>query len=197
MVSREAAPLHTLPAGRRLSRLAPVAALVVLLAGVGGCGGGDGAPGTLTLQLTDDPIDQLRAVRVAVASISVVPAGGESRTIASDLGSYDLLALERRRETIAAVELEPGRYEALMVRLDPAASEIVGPAGSVDSLRLATDVVFVRGGGFRIEPDGETRILLDFDVHESLLATPDGWVMTPIIRIASLSERSQVADSDR
>jgi len=168
------------------SRLpAPALALVVLAVA---CGGSDGATvpaepiGTLTVRLTDAPLEGVFSINVYVSGLSIKPSGEPAESIASELGVFDLLALQGTTAELVSLDVAPGSYEYIRIDLDQNRSSVVtDPGGSELPLAISSEEIEVEGG-FEVPEDGETVLTLDFDAEASLLQLGNAqWRLTPVI----------------
>ncbi|MGH9379162.1 MAG: DUF4382 domain-containing protein [Thermoanaerobaculia bacterium] len=142
----------------------------------------------LRIELTDAPTDELSAVNVYISGLTIKPTTGPVERITNDVGLLDLLTLQDTTELLVAAEVESGDYEFIMVELDEAASSVVDAAtGEELSLQIPSQEIKVLGG-FTVEPDLTTTVLLDFDADRSLIRRGDGrWLLTPVILLANIS----------
>jgi hypothetical protein len=159
-----------------------VAAATAMLA-LAGCGGSDdsGPPtGTLSLGITDSPVDQVSAVVVQFTGVELKPKGGPafSRDFATPK-SIELLSLQGvNREMLLENESVPaGEYEwlRLKVNVDPDVRdsyvtladgdcEMRIPSGNETGLKLIR--------GFTVGVGTVTDFTLDFDLRKSLIEPP-------------------------
>lgn len=143
---------------------------------------------TLRVEMTDQPTDELAAVNVFISGLTIKPSTGPVEVIANDIGLVDLLTLQDTTELLVAAEVEPGDYEFIMVDLSEADSFVVDAAtGEELPLQIPSEEIKVLGG-FTVEPDATTTVLLDFDADESLIRRGDGeWLLRPVILLANVS----------
>lgn len=173
-----------------------VALLMVLAVPVfAGCGGGSSPPtdpggaGTLRIELTDAPLDELSQINVFISGVTTKPSGSPVVRIADEVGLVDLLTVQDASELIALAGVEPGEYEFVMVELDEDRSFLVEVGtGAELPVRIPSQEIKVLAT-FTVEEGGETTVVLDFDAAESLLELGDGdWLMTPVIVVDSIDE---------
>lgn len=203
--------------GRRMRPLA--GALVLLAAAATACGdSGSGPEGaaTVSVLLTDAPGD----IQAWVAISEVYLQGGEGgRTVLATFDpvrKVELTALANSTtELVNEVEVPAGTYSELRIVISGGCLAVEGSSGSQ---YYATDPKLCEGGpaqtgtlqmpsfgsaGLKVkfdEPlefaDGDTPLLLDFDVSESFgheAGNSGRWVMNPVIRGATLSDAGTVA----
>jgi hypothetical protein len=178
----------------------------------GGAGGGTNpgtsATGTLTVNLTDSPFSDAKAVLVTFSTVSVHLADGDSwQAIPFTSGSSrtcDLKKLQGPTDVLGVGSLPSGHYtqvrlvvSAANIYFDTASSggacaaSISAPAGKsapveIPSGELKLNHEFTVAGG-------ATTMLLDFDGDHSIKATGSGngksptkYMMTPVIRVVSV-----------
>ena len=153
-----------------------------------GCGGGGsetssgGSSGNLNIYLTDAPTDEVTSVNVYIKGLTVKRSGASVERISDDVGLIDLLTLENSTQLIAAANVEPGNYEFIMVELDQSRSNVVVKlTGSTVPLRIPSEEIKVLGG-FVVDVDGQTDVVLDFDADQSLVKLGNNnWLLRPVI----------------
>src|SRR5262245_60358806 len=182
--------------------IARVAGCAVLLAGVfaAGCGGGGGSPsggmGSVSVNITDAPVDGAAEVIVAFTGIELHHTDGQ--TVSVDFGST---------KTIDLIKLQNGVTGALT---DGAAV----PAGNYDWMRLkvladknsqgqsyiklqsgAQYPLWIPSGAetglklvrpFTVAQGSTTRLVIDFDLRKSITAPPGqdpNYIMRPTLRL--------------
>jgi hypothetical protein len=176
----------------------------LLLAGMStaliSCGGGGGdmntnATGTLSLAVTDAPVDGATNVVVKFTAVELKPAGGNAVTY--DLNpakSIDLLALAGGGSSLLldGQAVPAGNYE--WIRLLVAAQQNV--ADSYIKLANGTQYpLFIPSGeesglklirGFMVAAGGRTDFVADFDLRKSVIAPPGqapNYLLKPVVRI--------------
>jgi hypothetical protein len=177
----------------RSIRLRRLGAAGILAAALAGCSsGGSDNTGTLTLGLTDGPVEGAQDVIVAFKGIELKPSGGppmdpimmdaescdnyDAATGTCSINLLDLVGTERRE--VFSGSLPAGNYE--WVRLLVAAEQNVMdsyidtlggmqcslwiPSGSQTGLKVA--------GNITVTANGESDYTLDFDVRKSITNPP-------------------------
>lgn len=169
----------------------PFAFLIVLSLLITGCDlGSGGGSGTLTVEMTDAPIDSTDAVNVFIERVEVNRQGDpEGWTILSEpQQSYDLLELTNGATTvIGSTELEPGLYPQIRLILsqDGHSVEVEGniydmfvPSGAQTGVKLDINA--------EIEEDIEYVLLLDFDASRSVVEAganeQNPYILKPVIK---------------
>ena len=149
-----------------------------------GCGGGSSEDtGTLTLGVTDAPIDEATSVVVQFSGVAFKHEG-QGPEIVQDLmptpRQFNLLEYQDGRAALLldGVTLPAGRYEWLRLIVDNAPGvrdsylvtstgaecEVEVPSGAESGLKL--------NRGFSLPADGSIALTVDFNLHESLRAPP-------------------------
>jgi hypothetical protein len=152
------------------------------LFGCGGSGSSEGT-GTLTLGVTDAPIDDATSVVVQFSGVAF-KREGQGPEIVHDLTptprQFNLLEFQDGRAALLldGVTLPAGRYEWLRLIVDNAAGvrdsylvtstgaecELEVPSGAESGLKL--------NRGFNLPADGSIALTVDFNLNESLHAPP-------------------------
>jgi len=170
-------------------RLATVGAILLTL-GLGACD--EGSPtgpdssGRLAVRMTDAPIDEVAEVNVHITGLTVKRSGSPVERISNDLGTVDLLTLDNTSMLLTTANVQAGTYEFIQVDLSEEGSNVVLEGSSEElPLAIASDEIKVLGG-FTVDENGTTTVLLDFDAQASLrqLGTGD-WLLTPVISLAN------------
>jgi hypothetical protein len=180
--------------------LAIATSAVLVLSGCGGGGDSSGAAvgpaaGTLSIGLTDAPVDSAAKVVIRFTAIEVKREGQEPTTIDIPDRSVDVLALRDGNTTslLDSHSLAAGRYEwvRLLINVQANAQEgsyvelsdgsqvpLIIPSG------LETGLKLVRG--FTVAAGGNTSFTIDFDLRSSLVAPPGrapNMLLRPTLRL--------------
>lgn len=191
--------------------IATSTALGALLA-LGGCGGGSASsdsdlPGTgsLSLAITDAPVDNVQEVWVEFTGVSVKPASGPAIDFTFDQPvSVDLLTLTGENTTtlLNNAEVPAGDYEWILLRVnaefdsvyDSYVVEDMGgmvelrvPSGSEQGLRLVS--------GFAVVAGGSASFVIDWDLLQALTAPvgQPGYYLRPALRITDMAQYGTIA----
>lgn len=165
-----------------------VAALVI-----SGCGNQMPDKGTLTIAVTDAPVDSALRVVVFFASVEIKPADGESFVVDVN-DQIDLLALAGGGSEIILnnIELDAGHYNWIRLEVNAEAtlmdSFIELDDGSIHSLFIPsgdqTGLKLI--GGFDVPAGGNASFTLDFDlrksVHNPIGLLPD-YILRPTVKM--------------
>jgi len=132
--------------------------------------------------LTDAPGD-FEAVWVNIASVAIESADAGWVTLTDTPHKLDLLTLQNDvTAALGGAELAPGMYGQLRLIVD--SSSVV-----VDGLESPLKIASGMETGIKINLDAAIEdnmrysLTLDYDAHKSVKATPQGYLMTPVISV--------------
>lgn len=153
-----------------------------------GCGGGSGGgAGTLSLAITDAPVDDASDVVVEISGVEVHGAGATSSFEFAPRPVH-LLALTggASEALLDQVTLPAGHYEWLRLKVNAANSYVVTTAGGTFPIRIPsgaqTGLKVVRG--FTIPAGGSADFTIDFDLRRSLVDTHGAaYTLKPVLRM--------------
>jgi len=147
-----------------------------LLAACSGGGSDEPGTGTLTVGITDAPVDDVTELWVSFVGITAKPQNGEqiSWTFDDEPRTIDLLALQGglSENLISNQTVPAGRYNWIRVDINP---EIGSSFAELESNGQILDVIvdvpsdrlrFV--SGFTITQGQNFRLMIDWDIHRSL-----------------------------
>ncbi len=179
------------------------------LAACGGGGGGgsggvsSGEPtGTLTISLTDAPVDDVTEVWVEFSGVTLQPEGGGSaiEILFPDPITVDLLSLtEGNTETLLASEPVPaGAYNWVALHVNAEFDTIIDSYVTTDIGEQEEVELEIPGGaqtglrfvsGLTITADQETSFLIDWDLRMGLVNPPGqlGYFLRPPLRIIDMT----------
>jgi hypothetical protein len=154
-----------------------------------------GEVGSLTIAMTDAPVDDIAELWVWVSGIDIKPAGGplvRLRPPEMEGGPYDLLALRNGVSTILAdAEVIAEDYQFIEIELDQERSFVVErdrPEAELP-LQIASGKAKINGATFRVRPDRTTHVLFDFDAERSLTRKGNGdYLLLPALSVVAVSE---------
>lgn len=159
-----------------------IAVTTVFLAACGGSSGDSPAPiesnGSLTVQITDAPVDGVTAVTVEFDGLSVKPTNGDpinidfAAPVAIDLTT---LTGETTADLVIAEPLAAGSYDWLRLSVNADCDAIIDSyvdtnAGGRVELALTDNAVLQVSDGFTVSADQTTSLVVDWDLRRSLLA---------------------------
>jgi len=135
------------------------------------------------VQLTDAPVPGVEQINLAFTNVTAKPVGGppEILDLGFGIGEFqNLLELQNEVITLAAGIVTAGQYEFLMINLNESESHLVF-YGDMLPLQLPSEEIKILGG-FEVDVNGVTTVLLDWDAAESLVLRGNGeWLLTPVI----------------
>lgn len=181
----------------------------LLLSACGG-GGSSSSPepvtgnGSLSLYVTDAPVDDVAEVWVQFTGVQVQPRTGPAIEFVFDEPvDVDLLALqgENHAPLLMDAELPAGEYDWIALAVNAefdtvmdsyvvttgGQEELRVPSGSQSGLRLVS--------GFAITVNRNTSFMIDWDLRQGLTRPPGqpGYFLRPALRITDLTEYGTIA----
>jgi hypothetical protein len=185
--------------------------LAWFLLAVAACGGGSsGSSGSLSLAVTDAPVDEASEVVVRFTRAELQPSGGERISIEFDevqeidllsfqgedvhwlfedtqvpAGEYDWIRLYVERDGTVASPPSSIFGTTSYVTIGGSEYKLAIPSGLQTGLKLV--------GGFTVAEEGDTRLVLDFDLRRALVKPAAGvwdsyYFLRPALRLVNLSE---------
>jgi len=183
----------------RLSLLSSAVALAVA-----GCGGGAefGATGTLSLGITDAPVDGAKHVYVQFSSLELHGPDGTRTITFGAPKQIDLLALSGGLSLplLEGQTLTAGHYQWIRLNvdtdgtldtylvaddIDETVHELTIPSNAETGLKLVR--------GFDVPAGGSADFTIDFDLRKSLVESSGGYHLKPVLRIEDNVEVGAVA----
>lgn len=175
----------------------------LLVATLVACNNSVGGNGSLSVAVTDTPVDGLSSVVVAFTGIELMgPAGMVNYPLASEQ-SINLLTLQGTEDfTLLANQPVPaGNYQWMRLDIDPSHSYVVTqsgaeyplsiPSGSETGLKLVS--------GFTVAQGSLSSFVIDFNLRQSLTESNQGgtttYSLTPALRIVNQLEVGQISGS--
>jgi hypothetical protein len=180
----------------------PFGLALAMLAGCGGGGDSGSAPSTVSVRITDAPVDDAQEVWIKITGVAFKPEGAAPE-IVKDFAprTLNLLAYQQGRTAVLLddVPFEPGRYQwiRLMIESEPNVRdsyamvngqecELRVPSGAESGLKL--------NRGLTVPAAGSLALTLDFDLRQSLHAPAgqrsgtggactQGYLLRPTIRV--------------
>lgn len=174
----------------------------LILAACGGGGNSSSGTGSLSLSVTDGPVEKADHVWVQFSSVTLKPSEGEPFTIELDPAQrVDLLAqqdgnskLLLEDQTVAAgaydwirlgVDLGPGQTE--IVFPGPSTFDLHIPSGAQTGLKLVS--------GFNVGAGGTVDLTIDFDLRKSVIEAPpgsDNYKLKPALRLVNNADTGRI-----
>jgi hypothetical protein len=183
------------------TRFCALAVVGITALGVSGCGGGGGevastAPGSLSINITDAPIDGASEVIVVFTGIELHQASGSTTNI--DFGSpksIDLIKLQQGVTSALTQEsaVPAGNYD--WMRLKVLASKNSQGESYIKLLSGQQYPLWIPSGAesglklnrpFTVAQGSITRLVVDFDLRKSITAPPGqdpNYIMRPTLRL--------------
>jgi len=149
---------------------------------LGGCSTSENT-GNFQLYLTDQPIEGLEHVYVAISAIKVQKDDSSVVTLWEGTETYDLLALRDVEELVVDVDLEAGTYTHIIIVID--AVSIVVYSNTYD-LSINPGLEVRIPVSFTILDNDLTEVVLDFEVDSSLEGYGDQYLFIPVISVDSI-----------
>lgn len=173
---------------------------------LGACGGGSSSgpgQGTLSIQLTDAPVDGVTNVTVEFAGITVNPNDGPHIDFTFDTPvAVDLAALtEDNTEILLNGEILPaGEYNWIRLNVNADCDTVFDSFVSVDTggdveLRVPSARGLQLGNGFVITANQNTSFVIDWDLRMGLV-DPQGsscFKLRPSLRIIDMTQHGSIA----
>ena len=182
------------------------------VAGLAACGDstGGGNTGTVTVRLTDAPIDKVQSATVWISKVYLVGSANDDAsrlTISDQKFEYNLLSLQNGvTAALGSAVIPIGTYTQLRLVVDSAKIVLKAPLTFADGSSQRT--LFVPSGeqsGLKVNfaspvqvTAGETVLVADFDVSRSFLLTgqaaaPNGATFKPVIHATVQNVAASIA----
>ncbi len=162
------------------------------------CGGDDsssgigaGETGSVSVGLTDAPVDSAQEVNIEVTALVLQPADGERRRFELEFPEpINLLAFQGGAfETLITDEEVPaGSYNWMRIELGDDNTILLDDGSS--HILTTPSARGVQTSGFTVPAGGEVSFTIDFDVRKSLVdpVGQDGYRLKPVLRLVDNSE---------
>ena len=181
------------------SRLAP---LLVVLFTVGACSDGGSSRGTLTLAITDAPVDSAKSVVVEFAGVELNPADGPRINIDYDPPrKIDLLALTGGTTELLLdnTSLPAGDYTWIRLAVNAAPNVVDSTITLLDDsqheLRIPSSRGLQLNRGFSVPDGGNASFTIDFDLRKSVhnpIGSPE-YILRPTLRLVDDNDAGALA----
>ncbi len=166
-------------------------ALSMLFLLLAACNGTSSSNGSMSLGITDTPVDGAQQVVVAFTGVALMgPSGQQTFQFASEQ-SINLLSLQGNasQALLSNVMVPAGSYQWLRLDIDPAHSYVISssggqyplniPSGSQTGLKLVS--------GFTVAQGGLSAFTIDFNLRQSLTENNSSgsttYTLTPALRL--------------
>jgi hypothetical protein len=159
--------------------------LSALLAGCGGGGGGGAPTGTVSIAMTDAPVDYAEYIWVEFGGIELQPANGDRITLLFEdkkkINLLDLHGCGLRELLVDKVEIPAGRYNWMRLILNAVADHTYDSSIIIAGEEFELDIPSQEQSGlkintpFEVVADQELNLTIDFDLGKSITA-PTGQV---------------------
>jgi len=178
-----------------------------------GCGGGSGSrsdtqTGTLSLGLTDAPVDDVIGLHLYITGATAKRQGASPESLPIDLtdcmaipgetpdcNPVDLLTLQDGLilSVLANHEMLAGEYQWLRLEIDSSRSYVVEGTGGVNEdidVRVPSERGLQLSGGFTILANQTTHLVMDWDARQGLAHSigTDSYIVKPSIRLIDLAQ---------
>lgn len=194
-------------------RLLPTLSLLALGLITASCGGGGGGPstGTLSVGVTDAPVDEATAVVVKFTGVAIKRAGADEEVFSFTAPrTIDLLALQggNAASLLQGTTVTAGAYEWMRLQVE-ATGNTDGSGNPVDSYLQRTDgtkaPLFVPSGsqsglklvsGFSVPAGGTASFTIDFDLRKSITlpqSSGSPYFLKPALRLVDNAVAGTIA----
>jgi hypothetical protein len=178
------------------------ASVSVWLAGCGG-GGSGGSTGTLTVGITDAPVDNAEQVIVEVTSLELHSEGGDQLTYSfQPAKSIDLLSLQGglREKLLDGEQLPAGSYTWMRLGVhadfDGVMDSYIETGGAMTELRIPSgaETGLKINTPFNIVATQLNDLTIDFDLRKSIHqpAGQPGYILRPTLRLVRTSSAGNI-----
>lgn len=193
-----------------------VATLATAMAACGGGGSGDGSgdgsvsgsattgeTGSLSVGLTDAPVDSAQEVNIEVTALVLNPAGGKHIRFELEFPQpINLLDLQggEFENLIIDEEVQAGQYNWMRLELGDDNTVVIDEAGDGTATRNSYPLTTPSARGvqtskFTVPAGGQVSLTIDFDVRKSLV-NPGGkgsYKLKPVLRLVDNSEVGKIS----
>lgn len=171
-----------------------VAALATTLAACGG-DSNTAATGTVSIGLTDAPVDHVTEVNIVVTGVELKPETGSSvQFVLEEPADINLLDLQGGQvlALVTTEEVPAGNYSWMRLKLgDQSLFSVTEVTGGIEGLRVPSgDQRGLQTSGFVVPAGGEASFTIDFDVRKSLIYPPgqNQYLLRPTLRLVDNAE---------
>jgi len=159
-------------------------------------------PGTLTINITDAPVDNVQEVWVQFTGLSIKPAGGKVIDFTFDtVKNINLLALQGELSTflIDKAVIPSGGYNWIRLNVnaendgntdtyiklnDGSVHELWIPSNRQSGLKIITR--------FEVSANGNLDLMLDFDLRKSIVLNKGNYKLRPTLRMVKTRDTGNI-----
>ena len=181
-----------------------IAALAAAVAACGGSGSDSStdSTGTMSLDLTDAPVDNVSEVNITIIGVELQPANGDRISFEVDNPDVrtDLNLLSLQGGAVEALlvdqELPAGEYEWMRLKLGDGSTFTVLDSEGEKTLFVPSGAQRgLQTSGFTVPAGGNVDFTIDFDVRKSLAYNPgpDRYILRPTLRLVDNVEVGEIA----
>jgi len=188
--------------------MARVLTTLLLAGGIGALAacngsGGTSSTGSMSLAVTDTPVDSAQSVVVAFTGVTLHGPNGTRTITFSKEKTMNLLSLQGNASAslLPNTTVDAGQYQWIRLNLDLANSYIVTdtgaqyplsvPSGSQSGLKLVS--------GFTVAQGSQMNFVIDFDLRKSLTMAQNGssgsvkYILKPALRLINMQQVGSIA----
>jgi hypothetical protein len=175
---------------------------VLLLIGLAACNGsGSSGTGSLSVGVTDTPVDGVSQVVVAFTGIELMGPDGRVNYALTSEQSVNLLTLQGTQDftLLANQAVAAGDYQWMRLDIDPANSYVVTDAGGRYPLSIpsGSETGLKLVSGFTVAQGSLSSFVIDFNLRQSLTENNQGgtptYALVPALRITNEEDVGQIA----
>jgi len=189
----------------------PMLVSVALLSACGDSSTQGGDSGSVTINVTDAPIDNADAVVVSFSSVTLKSPGNDDLFIEFEPKTIDLLALQgtASQALIENESIPAGKYTQIRlgvnaefddvmdsyISIDGTKYELNVPSGSNNGLKLNKPFTVAEGTTDLSVAAEESIYTIDFDLRKSIVDNnnPAGYMLKPVLRMVQNTETGSIS----
>ena len=171
---------------------------IATLAACNGSGSTGSSTGSMSMAITDTPVDSAQTVMVAFTGVTLQGPNGTKTITFPQEKTIDLLSLQGNASAnlLPNTTVDAGQYQWIRLNLDLANSYIVTdtgarypltiPSGSQSGLKLVS--------GFTVAQGSQMNFMIDFDLRKSLTMASNGssggvkYILKPALRLINMQQ---------
>ncbi|TDT44603.1 uncharacterized protein DUF4382 [Halospina denitrificans] len=169
--------------------------LAIMATSLTGClsSSSDGESGTLSLGITDAPVDDLQKVKISYTGVTLKPANGNRVEIDFDEPkNLDMLELQRGNAAslLEDEEVPAGEYNFIRLKVKEGDDMFVETLeGGEEPLTVQSEELKLVSG-FTVPQGGEADFTIDFDMRKAITEPDgqDGFFLRPALRLVDNTE---------